>query len=146
MTNMPYHIFYTDDDDDDQDLFREVVGSISEGHQVFTQSHGGELMETLKQPPPAPDLIFLDLNMPHKNGYEVLEEMRATTAFKNIPVIVFSTSDSDDVINTCKTLGANMYLSKPGSYPDLKKLLQSVLSIDWKTAPVKPSEFVHLKN
>jgi CheY-like chemotaxis protein len=131
MKKTPFHIFYTDDDKDDQFLFKEVVTSINPEHKVY-QNHGGELLDMLRTPPPKPDLIFLDLNMPHKNGFEVLAEMRKDIELENIPVVIFSTSNSETVIDTCRQLGASMYVSKPEAYPELVSRINSVLNLDWK--------------
>ena len=65
-------IFYTDDDQDDQEIFIDAVNEISDSLQIVTQRNGDELIKMLKSRPPVPSIIFLDLNMPVKNGYEVL--------------------------------------------------------------------------
>jgi CheY-like chemotaxis protein len=133
MQPRSYHIFYTDDDTDDQDFFREVVNEINDSHKVVTQNHGNELMQLLiTSPSPEPDIVFLDLNMPMKNGFEVLKEIRSDEKFNHIPVVILSTSNTEDSINACKELGANLYISKPGSYEMLKKIMQKVLAMDWK--------------
>jgi len=60
-----------------------------------------------------PDLILLDLNLPKRNGREVLNEIKSDPALKAIPVIILTTSESDIDIATCYNLGANCYLTKP---------------------------------
>ena len=76
MQKGQYTIFYTDDDPDDQDFFKEVVAEITPQHNIFTQNDGYELLEILQNPPPSPHIVFLDLNMPRKSGYQVLKEIR----------------------------------------------------------------------
>lgn len=127
-----YKIFYTEDDIDDQDFFKEVVGEIDGNHDVYLQNHGDELMQLLLSPPPKPDVIFLDLNMPQKNGFEVLQEMRSDEKLSKIPVVVFSTSNNEDSIKACEKLGASLYVCKPESYHTYKQTLGSLLSMDWK--------------
>ncbi len=138
-----YNIFYTDDDADDQEVFRDIVAEINEDIYIFTQSNGSELVDLLKNPPPSPHLIFLDLNMPVKNGYEVLREIRHQEGFKDYPVIIFSTSTDEETIALTKTLGATLYISKPGSYNDLKRILREVLAIDWEQYKPTNENFVY---
>lgn len=139
----PLTIFYTDDDPDDQHIFKEVVSEIKEYCDVYTQNHGDELMDMLKNPSPQPHIIFLDLNMPFKNGYEVLKEMRHSATYRNTPVIIFSTSDDKNSIEKSRELGADLFISKPTSYTKLKETIRNVLSFDW-LSPHKPDkEFLY---
>ena len=144
MQKSQYTIFYTDDDPDDQDFFKEVVAEITPQHTIFTQNDGLELLEILQNPPPSPHIVFLDLNMPKKSGYQVLKEIRESASTKTIPVVIFSTSNDDNAIKKTKELGANMYLTKPGSYTEFKKLLNSVLALNWEQNLPPDNEFVSL--
>ncbi|MBS1585828.1 MAG: response regulator [Bacteroidetes bacterium] len=143
MTDLVYNIFYTDDDTDDQEVFREIVAEINEDILIFTQNNGEELMNVLRNPPPSAHLIFLDLNMPVKNGYDVLKEIRQSERLKNLPVIVFSTSNDVASIETTRSLGATLYINKPNSYNDLKKILRHILSIDWEMFKTAGTDFVY---
>lgn len=71
-------------------------------------------------------LILLDLNLPILNGYEVIKKIRSSSATKNIPIIVLTTTDNPEEIELCYSLGANLYLTKPIVYTDfvdaIKKL------------------------
>ncbi len=138
-----FRIFYTDDDEDDQLLFSEIIRGINGGHQVSVQSHGAELMEMLKSDNSGPDIVFLDLNMPHKNGFEVLKEMRNDNRFMDLPVIVFSTSAHLETVERCRELGANGYICKPTSFPYMKKILEKVLNMDWGNTGSK-MDFFHI--
>lgn len=73
-----------------------------------------------------PDLILLDLNMPGKDGIMSLEEIKSHPGFKKIPVIIFSTSASEDMIDLCYDLGANSYIVKPFEFPDMIAMLQQL--------------------
>src|ERR1700760_2899986 len=107
---MSYNIFYTDDDAEDQEVFKEIAAEINEDIYIFAQSNGDELLALLNSPPPSPHVVFLDLNMPGKNGYEVLKEVRKSEGFKDIPVVIFSTSDDEAAMEETKRLGATMYV------------------------------------
>lgn len=143
MKPSAYTIFYADDDVDDQDFFKEIVSEIGGGHRVYTHDHGMALLEELDNPPPAPDVIFLDLNMPEKNGHQVLEEIRQSPKYKHLPVIILSTSDDEGQINKSKKLGANLYICKPNSYPLFRKMLSSVLAMDWQNKPAGETDFLY---
>lgn len=74
-----------------------------------------------------PTFIMLDLNMPGKNGYEVLKEIKQHPRLKIIPVIVFSTTTDADSVNTCYGLGANSYIVKPSEFRALVKQVAGLL-------------------
>lgn len=139
-------IFYTDDDIDDRDIFIDAANQVSDFLQVITQGSGNELIQLLNNPPPYPHLIFLDLNMPIKNGYEVLQELKQYERTKHFPVIIFSTSDDENAINTTRLLGASLYIPKPLSFSSLKKAIKHSLSINWNTFTPSTENFVYRAN
>ena len=130
------NIFLADDDADDRAFFEDALKEVNVRTELTTASDGIELMATLDENvtvPPPPHLIFLDLNMPRKNGYECLREIRQTGKLKDIPVVVFSTSDSASAIDTAYDLGANCYLRKPNSHELLIRSIETVLGLDlWR--------------
>ncbi len=143
-THPPKSIFLADDDPDDRMLFEEALKEVDQ-HSELTMAHDGEhLMDILESKvPPTPNVIFLDLNMPKKNGLECLKEIKQTERFKDIPVVVFSTSCQQNAINQMYEHGASYYICKPDSFQKLKKSLNQLFSLDWHTVK-KPSmqEFV----
>ncbi len=136
----PKTIFLADDDPDDRMLFEEALKEIDKSTSI-TMAHDGEhLMDILgKEAPPHPHVIFLDLNMPRKNGFECLKEIRKTEKYKNTPVIVFSTSCQQDAIQEVYENGASYYICKPDSFQKLIKSLKKVFSLDWDRQVSKPS-------
>lgn len=142
MSIISHNIFYTDDDIDDRDFFVDAVREISDCLQVITHCNGNELMKMLHNPPPTPLFLFLDLNMPVKNGFEVLKEIRAFEHLRNLPIIVFSTSDNEEIVNTTRELGASLYVTKPTSYHALKKIIRHSLSVDWTTFTATREDFL----
>lgn len=132
-------ILLADDDDDDCLLFEEALKEVSGNIQLTTAKDGTHLMRILNHTvPPAPDVIFLDLNMPTKNGFECLDEIKITPKLKNIPVVIFSTSANPETIDKVYEKGANFYICKPGTFFLLKKAILHVLSIDWSAADGQP--------
>lgn len=142
MTDEVCNIYYTDDDLDDQELFKDAVGEVSKYSRVCVQDSGDQLLELLKTTLPFPCLIFLDLNLPVKNGYQVLTELKREQHFKDLPVIIFTTSSDAHSIATTRELGANLYISKPTSYTLLKNIIRNILAIDWATFKVTGDNFV----
>ena len=134
-------IFLADDDEDDCMLFEEALREVSSGIQLTMARDGGHLMRILDDTvPPPPDVIFLDLNMPNKNGFECLEEIKMSPRFKNIPVVIFSTSAQAEAVERVYEKGANYYICKPGTFFLLKKAIMHVLSINWQAVRSRPSK------
>ena len=129
-------IFYADDDTDDLDFFRDVTEAIDKNIALFTHDNGNQLLVAVRNPPPHPQIIFLDLNMPGKDGFEVLKELK-NSEYKDIPVVIFSTSNDQKNILRSKELGANLYITKPNSFAKFRKSIEHTLSIDWNV--FKPS-------
>jgi len=125
-------IFLTDDDEDDRAFFEEALSDLIAKTELKTISDGEALMTSLSElssDPPPPHLIFLDLNMPRKNGFECLDEIKKNPKLKNIPVVVLSTSTNPTDIDRSYIMGANAFISKPNKLQDLKKLIESVLGL-----------------
>jgi len=122
------NIILADDDTDDCELFQDALKELSIQTQLTISENGVVLMKTLDDTvPPPPDIIFLDLNMPLKNGYECLTEIRYTPKLKDIMVVIFSTTDNQTAIEKTYSLGANYYVRKPNSFELLKKAIEKIL-------------------
>lgn len=133
------NIFLTDDDLDDCAMFSDALNEIYTGARLTIANNGLKLMEVLELTvPPSPEVIFLDLNMPLKNGFECLEEIRKSPKYQNIPVIIYSTSSNKDIVEKTYLHGANYYICKPASYSTLKKTILHVLSLDIKQLQQQP--------
>lgn len=143
---MLYNIYYIDDDADDQEMFKNAVSAISDHVELTIRENGFELLTALNSTHSYPNVIFLDLNMPVKNGYEVLKEIRASEKIKNLPVIIFTTADHADAIEVARKLGASLYISKPSTFSSLKNIVKYVLSINWETFIPTENEFVYKPN
>lgn len=89
---------------------------------------------------PRPDLILLDLNMPRKDGREVLAEIKSDPELQSIPVIVFSSSAAPADVKTAYGLHANCYLTKPINYDDFARVVHLVelFWLDGVTLPPRP--------
>jgi CheY-like chemotaxis protein len=120
------HVFIADDDIDDVDFFKSALADIAKHIKITVASNGDELMEFLQIT--TPDLIFLDINMPCKNGIDCLSEIRALKKFDRTPIIMYSTTANDHHIDKTYELGANLYFEKTVSYEAIKEHLRDILS------------------
>ena len=92
-------IFLADDDADDCMLFEDALREVSTSTELTTANDGVELINLMETSvPPPPDVIFLDLNMPRKNGFECLEQIRKTKKWASIPVVIFSTTGQEEMV------------------------------------------------
>jgi CheY-like chemotaxis protein len=81
---------------------------------------------------PRPHILFLDLNMPRKSGMDCLLEIRNTDHLKDIPIAIYSTSSSEEDIENTFIKGANVYITKPSGFKELKQILEEVITINWQ--------------
>jgi CheY-like chemotaxis protein len=124
---MPSRILLADDDADDRELFEEALSDVHPNAVLTTAQDGEELMFILKNYH-KPDLLFLDLNMPRKNGKECLHEIVKHPDLKKIPIIIFSTSVNPTDIEETFSLGAILFLRKPNSYEELKRNVNEIFN------------------
>lgn len=122
------YIVVADDDIDDKELFKEAIEHRADDVELVMVSNGEQLMQLLNFNKRVPDIIFLDLNMPYKPGKECLVEIKNCFRFHLIPVVIFSTSSSSKEIEVVFRLGADLYIIKPSSFVDLKRILELVLN------------------
>lgn len=133
MPNDYIHIILADDDEDDRLFFTDAFDELSMNTKVSTFNDGVELMDYLNRKEVIlPHVLFLDLNMPKKSGIECLNEIKANSKMSEIAVAIYSTSASEEDIEETFVLGANIYIKKPSSFKQLKKVLSDVVSINWQ--------------
>ncbi len=139
------HIVLADDDKDDCMLFEDALLQLNKDSKLTISSDGQELIEMLKENvPPPPDVIFLDINMPRKNGFECLDAIRSTQEWQDIPVVVFSTTSQPDAIRKMYDGGADYFILKPRQFADLKTLISKILSFNFKkmVSPTRWENFI----
>jgi CheY-like chemotaxis protein len=134
-------IFYADDDIDDLLLFREAADDFP--GTVITFENGDKMVSSLQDFMPKPSIIFVDLNMPLKSGFEVVREIRQSEHFHHIPVIVLSTASDHFNVDKVRRCGADYYIPKPSSFSKLRSSLQYALSIDWRNFNPPADGFLH---
>ena len=127
------HIILADDDEDDRLLFTDAFDELKINTKVQTFNDGVQLMDYLNSANAIlPNVLFLDLNMPKKNGIECLREIKSNTRFNDIAIAIYSTSSSEEHIEETFVQGANIYIKKPSDFTSLKKVLTEVVTINWQ--------------
>lgn len=128
MNTPGFHLLLADDDPDDRMFFGEALNELPVQASLEMVQDGQQLMDLLMENPhEQPDILFLDLNMPRKTGYQCLLEIRSHEKLKQLPVIIFSTSSNADVLNLLYKEGANHYIRKPGDFTKLKAVILEAL-------------------
>lgn len=121
-------ILMADDDADDRFLVKAAFEDISISQSIIFFEDGDQLVNhlLLTESGKNPLLILLDLNMPKRDGREVLKIIRSNKSWNTIPIIIFSTSNAPDDIKSAYQLGANCYIIKPSSYEGLKETVLNI--------------------
>ncbi|MEJ7644828.1 MAG: response regulator [Chryseolinea sp.] len=121
-----FPIFIVDDDAEDQLMIQEYFEEINIRDAVKYFDNGQKVvhhLETLKDPCLYPKLIVLDLNMPIMNGTQTLLHIKRDIHYKNIPILIFTTSENDNERRKCLSYGALDYLVKPMTYDEGQRLI-----------------------
>jgi two-component system, response regulator len=130
-------LFIVDDDQDDQLLAQETFKELGlKDIDIKFMGDGQQLVDYLrregaysgKENLPVPSLILLDLNMPLMDGRQVLLELKADRELRNIPVVILTTSLSNDDFQHCTAIGANGFYNKPNSYNDMIRIFKEIYS------------------
>ena len=130
----PLNILLADDDMDDRIFFEKALKEIPLATTLHMVQNGEQLMEYLAaHADPLPDILFLDLSMPRKTGFECLAEIKENEKLKALTVIMFTTSFTRgfDLENNLKTtltrMGAYDYIRKPSDFNELKQIIEKTL-------------------
>jgi CheY-like chemotaxis protein len=124
--------FIADDDPDDQELFIKALKEIDDHCHCITAFNGEDALDKLvKDKSQLPDLIFLDLNMPKKNGKQCLKEIKQNKTIQGIPVIIYSTSAEKKDIEETTQLGAAFFMQKPNRFVELRNALNQIIEHNW---------------
>lgn len=131
MTGKPVEVLLVEDDPGDVDLTKEALREGKVAINLHVVDDGVKAMAYLRQEGSyagevRPDLIVLDLNLPKKDGREVLGELKSDEKLKRIPVVILTTSDAEaDVLKTYG-LGANCYITKPVGLDQFAKVVRAI--------------------
>lgn len=125
------HVILVDDDSDDRELFAEAVSIVNPSIDIRLMRDGEELIGHLKGGYTRPDVVFLDLNMPRKSGKECLIELMREECWRDIPVVIYSTSMNPSDVEDTYRQGASRFVKKPNSFEELTNVLRQLLGKDF---------------
>jgi CheY-like chemotaxis protein len=136
-------ILIAEDDMDDRFLLEKAFEENGGAENLQFVENGVEVIDYLKSAQndaalttPFPRLIILDLNMPKKNGKEVLEEIKGHSLFNKIPVIIYTTTRNETEVKECYELGANTYIVKPISFEAIREVVKAITNYWLSTASI----------
>lgn len=140
----PLQILLVEDDPGDVELTRESLSDSKLAINISVAGDGVEAMAFLRKEGEyssavTPDLILLDLNMPRKDGREVLAEIKADDSLKMIPVVILTTSSAETDIVKSYDLGANCYVTKPVGFDQFTKVVDAIEGF-WFTVVKLPTK------
>jgi CheY-like chemotaxis protein len=136
-----YNILLADDDEDDCLFFKDALEELVLTTSLNTVSNGVELMSFLENNlSNLPHVLFLDLNMPRKTGFDCLTEIRKHDKLTHLSVIVFSTSYNLDVVDLLYANGAHHYIRKPADFSNFKSVVQKALTMCKINNNLQPSK------
>lgn len=130
MKSEQLNILLADDDKDDCTFFIDALDAIPISTNITAVHDGEELMELLTtENIKLPHVLFLDLNMPRKNGFECLYQIKQNEKLNKIPVVIFSTSFEQEVVNLLYNNGAQYFIRKPSEFALFKNIIQHTLTL-----------------
>ena len=137
------NVLLAEDDEDDFHFFNIAISSLDGMYQLLRISDG-VMFSSLIQTSIDPDIIFLDINMPYKDGIACLKEIRSHEGYNSIKVVMYSTSNNVKEIDRCYSMGADFYLIKPPCYLCIQQQLMELFQNDYFVKNIKPprEEFV----
>ncbi len=127
--NNSLYILLIEDDADDVELLRDALNNSNIQHTMQVINNGGAASVFLKTNTAFPDIIVMDLNIPKVHGMDVLREVRASSLYNNIPVIILTTSSSPEDRKKALELGANDFLIKPTTSQGLYEVASLIAKV-----------------
>lgn len=135
-------IHYIDDDPEDIEFFQYAIDTIHQQIILHTHTKEASLFAALRNEKHANQILFLDINMPGKNGIEILKEIRKSEALQKTPVIMYSTTKDAGIIELCQQFGANLYAIKPVSFSSIGDIINKIIAINWHEFKPESNTFV----
>jgi len=124
------NILLADDDTDDCIFFKEALDELQLSTHLSIVNDGEQLMQLLiNETNEFPDVLFPDLNMPRKNGFECLSEIKLSKKLNHLPVIIFSNSCEQEAVSQLYHNGAQYFIRKPSEFSQFKKIIQQTLAL-----------------
>ena len=134
--NLQYKAIVIDDEPAARRLMKNLLQEYAETVSVIAEAgHGREAMQKIEEL--NPDLIFLDINMPRMDGRQCLIHLRKMPRLDRVPIIIFTTLKPGYEGEEYRQLGANLCVTKPMLYAELKKVIRSIITTEWTTGKLR---------
>jgi CheY-like chemotaxis protein len=125
-------ILLIDDDPEELELLVDAISQVDRNIDCVGASNCKEGFEKLNSSDGLPRYIFLDLNMRPFQGKDCLKQIKTHPVYSSIPVFIYTASNQESDMEETRKLGAQMFITKPDSMKDLKKVLSYIVSEEWK--------------
>ena len=132
-------VLLADDDSDDCLLFKDALSSIPISTHLIVVNDGEQLMNLLTSIFKIPEILFLDLNMPRKNGFECLAELKTMQRLEHMPIVIFSTSFDIDLVKKLYNEGDAYYIRKPNEFRKFTEIVHYAISTVNQAQLLKPT-------
>lgn len=137
---VPVHILFADDDSDEIYLFNEAFEHSGINVRLSYANNGNSLMSFLKSNP-LPDIVVIDINMPHKDGLEALVEIRSYPQFVSLPLVIYSTANNSKMIEASYQKGADLFVVKPNNFEGMVEVVKKIASLEWKKQQFQSKDY-----
>jgi CheY-like chemotaxis protein len=131
------NVLVAEDDKDDFEILADVIKDRSVKVLVTHAENGDILMRMIHEK--IPDLLFLDVVMPCRDGKACIKEIRADKKFDGLPVIIYTSVRDMDTVEFCFRNGSNMYVLKPETYSEIVDVVDKIFSVQWKKLQYYPT-------
>lgn len=125
----PIKILLIEDDPDDVELLQDSLDANNISYEMKVINDGALVLEYLHNSPNCPDVIVLDLNLPRVHGKEILKEIKITPPYKNVPLLILTTSSAKEDVDFSYQHGANKFLRKPTTVESFKSTIQTIVQL-----------------
>ena len=125
----PLDILLIEDDIDDVDLLKDALSDNNVNYQMEVIMEGDKVVNYLETINTLPEIIVMDLNLPKTSGKEILFEIKTSSPFTEIPIIVLTTSSSKDDIDYCTQMGISKFITKPSTIEGWNTTIDSIVNV-----------------
>jgi CheY-like chemotaxis protein len=125
----PLDILLIEDDIDDVDLLKDALSDNNIAYKMQVVMEGDKALDYLTNTPYLPEIIVMDLNLPKTDGKEILQEIKSSNSFINIPIIVLTTSSSKEDIDYCTRMGISKFITKPATIDGWNTTIHSIVKV-----------------
>lgn len=134
----PLDILLIEDDIDDVDLLKEALSDNDVHYQMEVIMEGDKVHSYLKTVDTLPEIIVMDLNLPKTDGKEILSEIKSSSPYTNIPIVVLTTSSSKEDIDYCTRMGISKFITKPATIEGWNNTINSIMAVANSSAASRP--------